>query len=215
MSPITPFNLGESALQVQAKRTTVFESVEGESLPHADQSGSSIEGEANVSFNDYIEWHDQEGTPTPIARPIFTTPIKHLLINTATASAYNSHLPLAEVAKLADVKALKQSLRRHFQSDGYNHRIAHVKLFLTKRSKENILNWGIDFFNWDEDDFGDIIFSNEAVFNCGELSGTIWVTHKAGEEYDEDCLIPKFKKCTTVMVTTYLLVRYSDSPESS
>jgi len=75
-----------------------------------------------------------------------------------------------------------------------------VKPFLTDRAKENRLAWATDFADWGENDFADVIFSDEAAFNCGELSGTIWVTRKPGEEYLEDCLVPKFKKLTTIMV---------------
>ncbi|RPA88683.1 hypothetical protein L873DRAFT_1725132, partial [Choiromyces venosus 120613-1] len=54
--------------------------------------------------------------------------------------------------------------------------------------------------DWAETDWANVIFSDEVAFNCGQLSGTIWVTCKPSKEYDEDCLVPKFKKFTTVMV---------------
>jgi len=78
-------------------------------------------------------------------KPLFTAAVGHRLMETATASAYNRRLPLAEVAKLANVKASKRSLRRIFQSEGYNCRIARVKPFLTNRAKENQLAWATDF----------------------------------------------------------------------
>ena len=133
-------------------------------------------------------------------KPLFTSAIRRCLIDTATASAYNRRLPLAEVAKLANIKASKRSLRRIFQSEGYNRRIARIKPFLTAQTKEKRLTWATNFADWTEDDFSDVIFSDEAAFNCGELSGTIWVTRKPGEEYAEDCLVPKFQKLTTIMV---------------
>ncbi|PUU77795.1 hypothetical protein B9Z19DRAFT_1127829 [Tuber borchii] len=133
-------------------------------------------------------------------KPVFTPDIKRLLIKTATASAYNRHLPLSEVAKLAGIKASDRSLHRIFCSQGYNRRVARIKPFLNAETKQKRLDWGWKFHDWAESDWADVIFSDEAAFNCGQLSGTIWVTRKPSEEYDEDCLVPKFKKLTTVMV---------------
>jgi len=127
-------------------------------------------------------------------KPLFTPTVRSRLINTATASAYNCHLPLAEVAKLANIKTSKRFLRRIFQSESYNRHIARVKPFLTTKAKENRLTWATDFADWTAENFSNVIFSDEAAFNYGKLSGTIWVTCKPGEEYTEDCLVSKFQK---------------------
>jgi len=133
-------------------------------------------------------------------KPIFTPEIKQHLIETATANAYNRRLPLSEVAKLAGVQASDRSLRRIFRSQGYNRRIARVKPFLTAAAKQRRLQWAQQFQDWREGDWGEVIFSDTAAFNCGQLSGTIWVTRKPHEEYEEDGLVPKFIKLTTEMV---------------
>ena len=75
-----------------------------------------------------------------------------------------------------------------------------MKTFLTNRAKENQLAWAIDFADWGENDFADVIFSDEGAFNGGEQFGTIWVTREPGEQYIKDCLVRKFKKPTTIMV---------------
>jgi len=46
----------------------------------------------------------------------------------------------------------------------------------------------------------DIIWSDECAFSVGVVCGTVWVTRRPGEEYDEDCLVPRFPRRTTTMV---------------
>jgi len=75
-----------------------------------------------------------------------------------------------------------------------------VKPFLTNRAKENQLAWVTDFADWGENDFADVIFSDEAAVNGGEQFGTSWVTREPGEQYIKDCLVPKFEKPMTIMV---------------
>lgn len=96
--------------------------------------------------------------------------------------------------------ASNRTLRRIFHSQGYNRRVARIKPFLDAEVKQKRLDQGLRFQDWAEGDWEDVIFSDEAAFNCDQLSGTIWVTRKPSEEYDEDCLVPKFQKLTTVMV---------------
>ena len=107
---------------------------------------------------------------------------------------------MTEVAKQAGVKASDRSLGRIFRSLGYNRRVARVKPFLNTVTKQKRLNWGQRFQAWAEVDWADMIFSDDAAFNCGQLSGMIWFTRKPSEKYNDDCLVPKFKKLTTVMV---------------
>ncbi|RPB04671.1 hypothetical protein L873DRAFT_1665964, partial [Choiromyces venosus 120613-1] len=48
--------------------------------------------------------------------------------------------------------------------------------------------------------WADIIWSDECSICVGDVSGTGWVTCRPGEEYLEDCLVPKFAKQTTIMI---------------
>ena len=113
----------------------------------------------------------------------FTPEVKQLLIETATGSSYNRRLPLSEVAKLAGVKASDRTLRRIFRSQGYNRRVARVKPFLDEKAKQKRLDWGLRFQDWAECDWENVIFSDKAAFNCGQLSGTIWVIHNISKKW--------------------------------
>jgi len=46
----------------------------------------------------------------------------------------------------------------------------------------------------------DVIWSDECAFSVGEVCGTVWVTRRPGEEYNEDCLVPRFPRRNTIMV---------------
>ena len=48
-------------------------------------------------------------------------------------------------------------------------------------------------------DWHKVIWTDECAFNVGGFSGNTWVTRMAGEEYDEDCLLPKFRKLETII----------------
>ena len=46
----------------------------------------------------------------------------------------------------------------------------------------------------------DIIWSNECAFSVGEVYGTVGVTHRPDEEYEEDYLILHFPRRNTIMI---------------
>ncbi|KAG0132146.1 hypothetical protein HOY82DRAFT_538834 [Tuber indicum] len=52
----------------QLEMPPITQSHSGESIFHTNTPGSSIEGEANVSFDDYIQWHNRSGTSTAMAQ---------------------------------------------------------------------------------------------------------------------------------------------------
>ena len=78
--------------------------------------------------------------------------------------------------------------------------MARIKPFLSEASKGRRLEWGEHFHDWNNEDWMDVIWSDDCAFSVGEVSGTVWVTCHPGEEYEEDCLVPRFARCTTVMV---------------
>jgi len=45
-----------------------------------------------------------------------------------------------------------------------------------------------------------VIWTDKSAFNVGGAHGRVWVTCRPGEEYGEDCLVPKFCKLSLVMV---------------
>jgi len=133
---------------------------------------------------------------------LLTTPIRKRLVATATASQQNRHLPLLQVAEIADIVASSETLRDAFATEGYHRRVARVRPFLNSAAKTARQDWAHHYTDWTQADWRKVIWSDESAFNVGGLSssGKVWVTQEAGEEDMEDCLVPKFAQLETVMV---------------
>ena len=124
---------------------------------------------------------------------------KHL-VAIATQSAENRRKPLWEIALLCNIKASDDTLRRAFASEGFHRRVARKKPFLDESAKASRLNWCTERVHWTVEDWMRVIWTDEASFNIGGARGRIWVTRNAEEEYDEACLVPKFKKLSGLMI---------------
>ena len=78
--------------------------------------------------------------------------------------------------------------------------MARQKPFLSARAKERRLAWGERVRNWHREDWSDVIWMDECAFSVEDMCGTTWVTRRPGEQYEEDCLVPRFARQTTIMV---------------
>ena len=122
------------------------------------------------------------------------------LVAHATASQQNRRKSLILIAQELNITVNERTLRRFFANQGYHRRIAREKPFLTVNNKIARLHFATLFQDWVVQDWYKVIWTDECAFNIGGFSGNTWVTRMAGEEYLEDCLLPKFRKLETVMV---------------
>ena len=53
---------------------------------------------------------------------------------------------------------------------------------------------------WATHDWSKVIWSDKCAFNVGGAPGRVLVTRTAQEEFDESCLLPKFKKLESIIV---------------
>lgn len=122
------------------------------------------------------------------------------LIEHATASQHNRRKPLSQIAEEAGITVNERTLRQAFADGGYHRRIARVKPYLSISAKIKRFNWANELSDWSVADFRKVIWTDECAFNIGGFAGNTWVTRLPGEEYLEDCLVPKFRKLETIMV---------------
>jgi hypothetical protein len=54
--------------------------------------------------------------------------------------------------------------------------------------------WARDHRKWGDEDWSRVIWSDECYVYIGDDGGTVWITRAVDEEYNEDCVIPKFKQ---------------------
>ena len=145
----------------------------------------------------------QPSTPQQqrIGRPsALSSEDKDRLVAHATASQQNRRKSLILIAQELNITVNERTLRRFFANQGYHRRIAREKPFLTINNKIARLHFATLFQDWVVQDWYKVIWTDECAFNIGGFSGNTWVTRMAGEEYLEDCLLPKFRKLETVMV---------------
>ena len=140
------------------------------------------------------------GSPQRGRPPTITPETQHQLIELATSDAHHRRLPLTQIADLAGIRIGPRAVRRIFASHGYHRRIARVKPFLSPPAKVKRKDWAERYRDWTSEDWQDVIWSDECALSVGQVPRNVWVTRRPGEEFLEDCLVPKFNRLTTVMI---------------
>ena len=123
---------------------------------HAGWTFRHIAEEIGIAASTALSICQAPTTPHKVkpGRPrILTTPIRMGLVDFATASQKNRHLPLREVAELAGVIASADVLRTTFATEGYHRRVARVRPFLSLAAKEKRLDWAQHYADWTRADW--------------------------------------------------------------
>ena len=66
--------------------------------------------------------------------------------------------------------------------------------FLTALQKRKRVAWAEEFKSFDVHQWKNLIWSDECYVHLDDHSGCVYVTRRADEEYDENCVIPTFKQ---------------------
>lgn len=128
------------------------------------------------------------------------TPTRRSLVATATMSSAHRRMPLMEVAELCGVRGSERTIRKAFSLEGYSRRVARKKPFLEERHKQMRLAFANQHRGWTVEDWRRVIWTDECYVWLEGSRGTTWVTRRHGEEYDGDCIAPKFPKRNSVMI---------------
>lgn len=134
-------------------------------------------------------------TPKRGHRPFsIDTPTRRRLVATATSSAVHRRMPLHEIAAACGVHACEKTLRKA------SRRIAQKKPFLDTRQRQLRLDFALAHRGWRLEDWCRVIWTDECYAWLTGTRSRTWVTQRPGEEYQDDCLVPKFAKKNSVMV---------------
>lgn len=146
---------------------------------------------ANQLYNKFKETGSTHRRPGS-GRPTEMTPrmlrrIRYLLVT-------NRRMSFEQVGNLMRPKFSASSIRRVAAQFGLYRRKGRVVIFLTPEHKVKRLKWAKEYANWEERDWKHVIWSDEAYVVLGDRKGSIYVTRTKDEEFDDDCVIPKFKQ---------------------
>lgn len=128
------------------------------------------------------------------------TPTRQRLVATATQNSLHRQMPLPDIAEICGVRASERTLRKAFAREGYHRRKARKKPFLNAETKEKRLHYALSHRHWTSEDWRRVIWTDESYVWLSGPRGTIWVTRRPGEEYEESCIAPKFPKKNAIMI---------------
>ncbi|RXN14384.1 transposase-like protein [Labeo rohita] len=98
---------------------------------------------------------------------------------------------LAQEWQQAGVSASARTVRRRLLEDGLVSRRAAKKPLLSKKNIRDRLIFCKKYGEWTAEDWGKVIFSDEASFRLFGASGKRLVRRRKGERYHQSCVMPK------------------------
>ncbi|KAL4258885.1 hypothetical protein AB1N83_013858 [Pleurotus pulmonarius] len=116
---------------------------------------------------------------------------KRLLIRNALKSR---RAPFSELANHMTPPVSTSTVRNILNEAGYHRRVARKVPYLTTAHRQKRKDWGERFKVWDEKKWRWVIFSDESYIQLDKKAGRIYITRRAGEELQENCLVPTFKQ---------------------
>lgn len=85
------------------------------------------------------------------------------------------------------------TVRRHLRKHGLEAYVRRRKPFLNAKAKENRRKWANNFLSWSDEDWSNVIFSDESKFNLFGSDGRQWCWRRAGHDYDDVYVQKKVK----------------------
>jgi hypothetical protein len=104
------------------------------------------------------------------------------------------HMKFNEIGKQMNLKMSASSVQRILEEEGYHQRKARKVVYLTPQNKKERHEWAKKFQGWGEEDWERVIWSDKVYVVLVDWKGSVYVMRKAGEEFHEDCVVPKFKQ---------------------
>jgi transposase len=158
---------------------TIQEAAELNNIPHST---------AKKIWGKYRATGTTSNRPRSGRPPKVTEKTRRLLVWTARK---NRRTPLKDIGNQMEPKLSGPTVARHLALDGYHRRVGRKVPFLTKGQKRKRLMWARQQKGYD---WSKVIWSDECYVYLDDTRGRVFVTRRADEEFDEDCLIPTFKQ---------------------
>ena len=102
--------------------------------------------------------------------------------------------PFQQIAQDTRMNISEHIVRDVAADAGYHRRVARKVPFLTALQKRKRTAWAEEYKDFNAQQWGNIIWSDECYIHLNDKSGWVYVTRCANEEYDENCVIPTFKQ---------------------
>ncbi|ROL42715.1 E3 ubiquitin-protein ligase ubr3 [Anabarilius grahami] len=107
---------------------------------------------------------------------------------------------LAQEWQQAGVSASARTVRRRLLEDGLVSRRAAKKPLLSTKNTRDRLIFCRKYSEWTSEDWGKVIFSDEAPFRLFGASGKRLVRRRKGDRYHQSCVMPTVKHPDTIHV---------------
>lgn len=126
--------------------------------------------------------------------PIITQEQQGELIEFITSSKKNRRMSFLELStKLFDGAFGEYAIRSTLRRLGYRRYVAYRKPPISDKNRQLRLQFAYEHVNWTQDQWADILWSDETWITGGRHRKT-YITRKKGEELDPDCVIDAYRK---------------------
>lgn len=95
-----------------------------------------------------------------------------------------------ELARTANLQVGVHTVRRRLREAGLNARRPAKKPLLTKKMTQARLNWAKEHSSWTENDWKNVLWSDETKFNLFGSDGINYIRRRKNERYSTQCTKP-------------------------
>ena len=108
--------------------------------------------------------------------------------------------PFQQIAHDSMMNISEHTVRDVAADAGYHRRVARKVPFLSALQKRKRIAWANEFRDFGAQEWWNLMWSDECYIHLDDKSGRVYVTHRANEEYDENCVIPTFKQSSVCVM---------------
>lgn len=100
----------------------------------------------------------------------------------------------------ADIAVSSRTIRRRLSGFGLQARIPRKKPYLNQKQREKRVKWAKEYIKWSENQWRQVIWSDESKISLFGSDGRKYVRRRVGEALHPDCIEATTKNPTSVMI---------------